>query len=638
MNRNGRHNVTFKKVVFYCWPVAALLLSYFTLLNNHSLSDEEGRQLSKGFTFKSTELDNDIEPKRTIRAVNQAIEHISGWISSVGSATALYDLNDDGLSNDLCLVDPRTDSIEIRSLHGKYDSFYLGYPQNSKNSIAPMGCLPGDFNEDGNGDVIVYFWGRSPLIFFQSPGASTISAADFFPVDLVSPTEAWYTNAATQADFNGDGHIDLIFGNYFPEDSAILDATSYVSEVMQHSMSRAGNAGMNRIFLYDNKHSRAPFRDVSSLFPDQWRNGWTLAIGAADLDGDLLPEIYIANDFGPDKLLHNISDGKRMAFRLVEAEYSVLVPRSHRLGHDSFKGMGVDFSDLNNDGILDIYVSNISQVYALRESHFAFVSTGDASAFKRGIAPYVNRSEDMGVGLSAWSWDAKFADFNNDGKVEIVQGTGFLKGEVDRWPQLHELATGNDDLLRHAQVWPEFGKGDDLSGHVKNAFYALAGDGRYYDISTTMDMEVEPLVTRAISIADIDGDGDLDFVAGNQWQPSVLYENQLVDNNKSLQLSLKIPVASTPQMASFLAKSTTSLPKSRPAIGATAKLVNESRIDFVDGGNGHSGVNSPDIHFGLGHVAEFRRIPVEIRWIDLSGKKRRQTFDLLPGRHTIYLI
>ena len=77
---------------------------------------------------------------------------------------------------------------------------------------------------------------------------------------------------------------------------------------------------------------------------------WTLAIGAADLDGDLLPEIYFANDFGPDRLLHNRSRPGELRFALLEGNKTLTTPNSKVVGRDSFKGMGVDFGDLNGDG------------------------------------------------------------------------------------------------------------------------------------------------------------------------------------------------------------------------------------------------------------------------------------------------
>src|SRR4029453_6819198 len=102
------------------------------------------------------------------------------------------------------------------------------------------------------------------------------------------------------------------------------------------------------------------FEEVSGVLDEQSARGWSLAIGAADLDGDLLPELYFANDFGPDRLLHNRSTPGHPRFELLEGRRSLTTPKSKVLGHDSFKGMGVDFGDLNGDGWPDIYASNIT--------------------------------------------------------------------------------------------------------------------------------------------------------------------------------------------------------------------------------------------------------------------------------------
>src|SRR6185503_15291833 len=102
------------------------------------------------------------------------------------------------------------------------------------------------------------------------------------------------------------------------------------------------------------------FEEVSGVLDEQSAQGWALAVGAADLDGDLLPEIYFANDFGVDRLLHNRSRPGRLRFESLEGERTATTPRSKVLGRDSFKGMGVDFADLNGDGWLDIFVSNIA--------------------------------------------------------------------------------------------------------------------------------------------------------------------------------------------------------------------------------------------------------------------------------------
>jgi len=88
---------------------------------------------------------------------------------------------------------------------------------------------------------------------------------------------------------------------------------------MQHSMSRAFNAGRNRLLLWQGADAGSvTFCDTPGVLPDEVALGWTLAAGAADLDGDLRPEIYFSNDFGPDRLLHNLSTLGHLKFEVLE--------------------------------------------------------------------------------------------------------------------------------------------------------------------------------------------------------------------------------------------------------------------------------------------------------------------------------
>src|ERR1044071_1107033 len=127
---------------------------------------------------------------------------------------------------------------------------------------------------------------------------------------------------------------------------------------------------------------------------------------------------------------------------------------------------------------------------------------------KQGIAPYYDAGEELGLSRSGWGWDARLADFNNDGVLEAVQATGFLRGETNRWPELHELAMGNDQLLSNPRSWPSFKPGDDISGRGHNPFFVRGSDGRYHDIASELGM-ADRRVSRGIAIADVDGDGRL---------------------------------------------------------------------------------------------------------------------------------
>ncbi|HEV7784984.1 MAG TPA: CRTAC1 family protein, partial [Thermoanaerobaculia bacterium] len=554
-----------------------------------------------------------------------------------GAGVALNDIDGDGLPNDLCSVDTRIDQVLVQPAPGmgsRYPLFALDPAPLAYDArtMAPMGCLPGDFNEDGRMDLLVYYWGRSPVIFLRRDDDRPLSLASFRPVDVAPGHEIWNTNALTSADVDGDGHLDLVVGNYFPDGMRVLDARATDGAHMHRSMSRSENGGKKHLLLWKSGTSgpepTVEFVDVENAFDPQTTYSWTLSVGAADLDGDLLPEIYFGNDFGNDRLLHNLSTPGHPRFAVLEGRKTFTTPTSKVLGHDSFKGMGVDFADINGDGILDMYVSNIAQNYALEESHFVWVSTGDLKSMRRGVAPYTDQGETLGLSRSGWGWDARFADFDNDGVPEALQAVGFLRGERNRWPELHELAMGNDNNMLHPGAWPHFWPGDDLSGHLHDPFFVRARDGRYYDLAAEIGLD-ESQVSRGIAIADVDGDGRLDFAIANQWETSYFFRNASPRAGAFLELLPRLPAANA---------GTTG--RTRPAVGAeVAVILPDGRrlVAQVDGGSGHSGKRAPEVHFGLGALSPTTPLRVDVRWRDGQGRPRATTLRLTPGRHSFVL-
>ena len=625
---------------FSCLAAIILVVICYVIAKLPALTLPEVTTLAARFSFKKFSLPEvpDHPPYKFVRQVHPSLERISAWVSSLGAAATLADLDGDGLPNDLIYVDPRTDLVTVTPVPGsgdRYQPFVLNtsfgsHPSYDLSTIAPMGTLAGDFNEDGFLDVLVYFWGRTPVIYLRksngSPGTpGPITLSDFAPRELVASGERWYSNCATQADLDGDGHVDLVIGNYFQDGAKILHPKDTLgAQVMHEGKSKAANGGKDRIFLWQNASAGAEaqvqFKEIPDALRDEIARQWSLALGAADLDGDLLPELYIANDFGPDRLLHNRSTPGHLKFVLLEGRRDLMTPKSCVLGHDSFKGMGVDFGDVNGDGFLDIYVSNIATRFGLTESHFLWLSTGEIGKMKEGIAPYVHGSEKLGLSRSGFSWEARLADFDNDGVLEAMQACGFIKGKINRWPELQSLGTSNDQIIHNPRFWPTFRPGADLSGHDWNPFFVRGPDGRYQDIAPRLGLD-EPMVSRGIAIADVDGDGRLDFVTANQWGPSYFFKNESPNPGAFLGLRLRHANGS-------------------PAIGAVARVnLPDGRklVSHVDGGTGHSGRRSPDIHFGLGAIDKSKPVPVEIKWRDTTGTIHQSTLQLVPGWHTIQL-
>jgi len=627
-----------------------VVLALYALAQPPAFSDTDRQALATRFRFTAHPLPELAGPaKQEVRPVHPSLRRIEAWISAVGAAAALHDLDGDGLPNDVCYVDTRTNQVIVAPVPGmgeRYVPFTLdATPLNyASETMAPMGCLPGHMTESALADILVYYWGRSPIAFLRK-GSGPLGPAAFVPQEVVPEHPRWFTNSAMFADLTGSGHADLVIANYYPDGARILDTRADGTEQMQHSMSRAYNGGGKHFLLWSSA-AQGPepvvqFTEAKVALNNQVAHGWTLGLGAADLNGDQLPELYFANDFGPDQLLLNQSTPGDLRFLPLYGQKMLTSPNSKVLGRDSFKGMGVDFGDIDGNGKLAIVVSNITESYALQESNFLWVDTGEPFRIQDQIAPFVDRSEARGLARSGWGWDTKFADFDNSGKLAVVQATGFMSGPVDHWPELQELAMANDELLSDPRIWPRFGPGDGLSAQGHNPFFVQGGDGNYVDIARELGLEPSDrsYVSRGIAIADVDGSGRLSFLVANQWAPSVFYRNESPTKNSFLGLHIRYSVGPAPSVEVAPGRSDKASP-SRPAIGASAivTLPDGRRMAAqVDGGNGHSGKRSPDLHFGLGPLAPTTPIKVEIRWRDGAADPRDVTLTLTPGWYTVRL-
>nr|MDT0656854.1 CRTAC1 family protein [Micromonospora sp. DSM 115978] len=593
-------------------------------------------------------------PQKTIRSVNQDYENIAAWISSVGASIAMNDLDGDGLANDLCLTDPRIDQAVVTPVPAPGQPRYAPIALDPgvlpiDRTMAPTGCLPGDFNEDGRMDLMVYFMGRSPILHLARPESTTLTAASYQPMELLAGASSggsytgpqWHTTAVAYADFDGDGHDDIYIGNYFPH-GPVLDDTATRGVQMNDSMSHGINGGEDYIFRWTGATAAsASYQVAENVLPEEVSKGWVLGAGAIDFDGDRLPEVYLAQDFGPDRMLYNRSTPGKIEFSLVKGVREPLVPKSKRVGADSFKGMAIDFGDLDRDGLYDMYVSNITTSFGIEESHFAFVNSAkDRADLRRklrdGQAPFHDESADLGLAWSGWGWDVKMADFNNGGALTVAQTTGFVKGRVNRWAQLQELATANDGLVANPFWWPNVREGDDVAGDQTLAFFVKGDDGRYVDMAGPLGLAV-PVPTRGIATGDADGDGRLDFAVARQWEAPVFYHNDSPPQGTFLGLRM---THETAPVATDAAGTAGTLPApGSPVVGAqvTVKTADgRTLIGQLDGGSGHAGKRSSEVHIGLG-AGVSGPLDVHIEWRDRTGQTREQDLQLTPGWHNLRL-
>ncbi|MEU1734936.1 VCBS repeat-containing protein [Streptosporangium sp. NPDC020145] len=483
-----------------------------------------------------------------------------------GSATgvALFDLDGEIVSDDVCLADPRHGGVTVAPVpgtHGGYRPFRLTAPGPRG---VPVGCLPADLDEDGAQDLVVLYRDRSPSLFVRLPGTRPSATAFAHREPAVRPGP-WNTAAASVGDFDGDGHLDLVLA---------AGTTSGGSSPDVHDDGP-------RLYLGT---GTGTFTEAPQAFGEAGRTGGTLALGTRDLDGDGLPELYLANGLGPDTLLVNESAPGRAAFRVASGTRDLTTPRSSVLGRDSSDSGAVAFTDLDADGAQDILIGRGPD-----EIGPVFVSTvlpGLREHLHEGEAPYEDRAGELGLGRTGRVWDVETADLDNDGHDEIMYAVA---------------APGGVTL------------------------FTPGADGRHTNVAGPVPPGGD---ATALAVGDVDDDGRLDVAVSGPLTPATLYRNHGV-TAPFVGLRPRLPAG--PCGAAHGAAGVT-----RPAIGA------EARLRLPDGGTLagqlYPAASAPELLLGLGETDTGEAaLPVALSWRDECGVPRTATVSLDPGWHDLLL-
>ncbi|MBW2274523.1 MAG: CRTAC1 family protein [Deltaproteobacteria bacterium] len=512
------------------------------------------------------------------------LSNIMSWMASVGAAVASVDYDRDGWM-DLYFTDSRK---------GEPNRLYRNQGDGTFRDVGPaagvadvngedgtsMDAAFADYDGDGWPDLYLVRWGHDALFRNRGDGTFEEVTTALFEGRDATPGMEWANgNAVLFLDYDLDGRLDIYVGNYFqPVDLWHLENTL----VMHESFETARNGGANFLF---HQEADGRFREVAGeLGVDDV--GWTLAVGSADLDNDGWPDLYCADDFGPDQLYLNDRDG---GFRnATEAA----------IGFDTKKGMNVDFGDFNNDGWLDIFVANITTAEYLQEGGMLWHNNGPSAD---GQVTLTDIALEAGTYDGGWGWGAKFLDYDNDGDLDIVAANGFISaGEGSYWYDLASWTVVGDDPT-DSRNWPDIGDRS-FSGFERMRLWRNDGldsfteRGRELGLTSTRD-------GRGVATLDYDNDGDLDIFIANQGQAPHLYRNDGDGLGHWLMVALEADAEATGV--------------NRDALGARVTLVRGDGGRMIrerEGGNGYSGQSDPRLHFGLG--ADESIALLEVRWPD----------------------
>jgi hypothetical protein len=427
-----------------------------------------------------------------------------------------------------------------------------------------MGSVWGDFDNDGREDLLVYRYGY--LALFRN-----VDGKRFQDVTEAAGLHCWVnSNGAVWFDFDRDGLLDLYVTAYFRSDIDLWNLKT--TQIMHDSFEFADNGGKNLLF---HNLGNGKFEDVTDRM-GVGSTRWTLAAASADFDDDGWPDLYLANDYGPEELFLN-DHGQRF------------VPTPAGLNTSSKSGMAVALGDAFNRGRLDAFVTNISERgYLFQSNNLRLNRLTDARRF-------VNVAEGE-IADAGWAWGAQFGDFNNDGTNELFVANGFISAapNTSYWYAMSKIAGANGRLFEDARTWPAFGNAS-LSGYEQSRVYLSRGVAGWTDVAERVGV-TDVYDGRAVALADLANRGALDVVVANQNQPAIVYRTTTDSSNHWIAFKL---VATR---------------SDRSAIGAEVTVeageLRQRRI--VDGGMGFASQNDRRLHFGVGHRDWVDRVIV--RW------------------------
>jgi hypothetical protein len=474
-------------------------------------------------------------------------------IESIGGGLAIIDYDADGWM-DLYVVNGST-------LKGKAETRSALYRNNRNGTFTDVtaaggvpnrgwgkGALAADLNGDGHQDLYVLNLG--PNVLYLNNGDGTFRDATK-QSGLGDPR---WSAAAAAADYDRDGDLDIFVANYLEYDLNNLPTEgkfcSYQN--MPVACGPRGLKGARDAFYRNN--GDGTFSDVADELGIDPESYYGLAAAWGDYDNDGDPDLFVANDNTPNQLYRNNGDG-------TLTEVAIVANVAYSEDGREQACMGVAFDDLDNDGWLDIMVTNFSDDY----------NTLYRNMGKGGFIDDSHRTRLVADSWGDLSWGVGFVDFNNDGWKDVFVANGHIYPQVDR-------AKVNTRYRQQNKLYLNTG------GPALINVVAKAGPG----LQTAKSY-------RGAAFADFNNDGQMDIaVSALDDRPSLLM-NQ-----------------GTPRHHWILVK------LEGKSVGArvTLRAGGVTQMREAKAGDSYASSSDPRLHFGLGAAAAIDSL--EVRWP--SGK------------------
>lgn len=385
------------------------------------------------------------------------------------------------------------------------------------------GGVAADFNNDGYDDILQLGSLNPNALFINNQDGTFTDQADQW--GIAGP---FHSYAASAADFNNDGYIDLYITAFGPADQppqagkllllrnngpdskgrwsfTDIAQTAGVNhltpglDIKEGSGSAWGDYDLdgdldlfvtayseivpgNRLFRNDgpDKSNTWRFTDITAQAGLEQKGIAGFLPSFADMNNDRFPELIIIADAGTSKYFTNNQDG------------TFTDTTNTARGIETVNGMGIDIADINNDQLLDFYVTNIRFTFPAAGGNALLIQNPDRS--------FNNTAPSNGTHLGYWGWGTLINDFDHDGDKDILENNGF-----------YASGFGNNPVT----------------------LFLNQGDGTQFTESALVCGIAHRDQGRGLIRLDVENDGDIDAVFFHQQRPTAYYQNNLISKKST---------------------------------------------------------------------------------------------------------
>jgi hypothetical protein len=483
---------------------------------------------------------------------------------AIGTGVAIGDYDGDDLP-DIFIVSKTGPNRLFRNLGGfRFEDVTSRASVGGPADAWQQGVAFADINNDGWLDLYVCRFDAPNLLYLNRGDGTFVERGTQLGLDIRDAS-----GMAAFCDYNRDGRLDVYV------QTNIRDATRHPEGERDYLFRQRADG------TFENVTDRAGIIGATQGHSATW---W-------DYDNDGWPDLYVANDYGtPDQLYHNNGDG---TFTGIPG---LILPRI------PWFSMGSDLGDVNNDGLIDLFVAEMAPTGRERDQRgmldVRVMATKESTG--TGVAPQQMRNMlflNAGTGLcleasylaglaaTDWTWSARLEDLDNDGRVDVHVTNGMVRDFFDAdLKSKQETAETTEARERMVVSAPEL--------REQHLVFRNRGDLIFEDASHTWGLD-EVGISFGAAFGDLDGDGDLDIVYANyNGHPTVARNDSAAGHRLLVELR-----------GAF---------SNRYGVGAMVRIETPSgtQVRQLVLARGYLSTSEPVLHFGLGDDSVVKRLTI----------------------------